>query len=1064
MHKLLSKQLVSGISVKAKSDMDPICEPCLAGKQHRIAVPRSATHRSSALLQLVHSDVHGPLPVRSRHHARYWITFIDDFSHFWVVYPLKDKSGAFAAFKSFVAFAENQLNCTLKAIRDDKGGEYMSREWESFCSAKGIHRQHTVRAEPHQNGVAERANRTLMEGIIAMLNESKLPGSFWWEAAAAFVHVRNRSPTASLHDSTPYELWHKSKPDVAHLRVFGCTSYVHIKKDKRKQLDSHTQKCVFIGYPSNYKAWLFWNPVTKKEVISNSAEFDERYFPGTSTKPLDWPLPPLRHSASQDAVEPVGDSGDDSLLPLHSLPRSLFPGAADDAPDDSDDEKHSDPPQAPQEPHQDRPVTPPFDPEPKTPKQSPEQLKRQDKRVLSPASDIVSPEHVRVRRPPPLPPRPKAPEFTAQPLSSFKPAPSQTGYGRFQHIPSHRDMLSKVRASSSSTPTQQTAPEASVPLPASPVATPQEEQDEEMHDAEWDRESSPDPIDSFSGAQQADAFIAQSLVDLAEGNEFLSLEDAFEYALASKLQKEKASEPTHWGDIKGRSDAHLWHAAALEEFNALLESGTFEPVKLPPNRKAIGCRWVFRLKRKPDGSVDRYKARLVAKGFSQRPGLDFGQVFAPTARWAALRAIFALAAIEDLELYSLDISNAFLNGELDHEVYMQQPEGFKDRFGPGFVLQLKRALYGLKQAGHQWHKKLDSVMSGMGFKLVRCDNSIWIYQNDGVHIIIPVYVDDMTIACKRTEQYASTVKELKKHFKLKELGPLSSLLGVSVHRDRSRRRLTLSQSQYISDVLQTFGLADVRPVATPLDPGAKLSKEQAPKNDEERLQMQNIPYSQLVGALMYLAVATRPDIAHSVGVLARFSSNPGFAHWTALKHLCRYLQGTKDYKLCYEPDPKSSEVFLTYADADYGGDPDSRRSTSGLVVKMGSGAISWASKLQPVVTLSTTEAEYISATSAGQEILWLRNLFSEIGYKIKGASTLHLDNQSAIAVTRNPEHHGRMKHLDLRHYWLRDVVKDGLVAVKYIPTKSMPADIMTKPLPKATVEDMRRMLGLREEC
>jgi hypothetical protein len=227
--------------------------------------------------------------------------------------------------------------------------------------------------------------------------------------------------------------------------------------------------------------------------------------------------------------------------------------------------------------------------------------------------------------------------------------------------------------------------------------------------------------------------------------------------------------------------------------------------------------------------------------------------------------------------------------------------------------------------------------------------------------------------------------------------------------------------------------------------------------------MSGIPYSQLVGALMYLAVATRPDIAHAVGVLACFNSNPGPLHWKALKHLCRYLQGTKDVRLCYEPVPGAgvTERFSAYADADYAGDVDDRRSTSGLIVKVGSGAISWASKLQQVVTLSTTEAEYISATAAGQEILWLRNLMSEMGYPVQGPSTLHLDNQSAIAVTRNPEHHGRMKHLDLRHYWLRDTVKAGLIDVKYIPTKQMPADIMTKALSRGSVVEMREMLGLR---
>lgn len=281
-----------------------------------------------------------------------------------------------------------------------------------------------------------------------------------------------------------------------------------------------------------------------------------------------------------------------------------------------------------------------------------------------------------------------------------------------------------------------------------------------------------------------------------------------------------------------------------------------------------------------------------------------------------------------------------------------------------------------------------------------------------------------------------------------------------MQRDRSRRLLTLSQHQFIQDILERFNLADVRPVTTPLDPGARLSKEQAPVNAEERIFMSKVPYAELVGALMYLAVATRPDIAHAVGVLARFSSNPGPAHWTALKHLCRYIKGTIDVKLCYEPDPQQSEMFTTYADADFGGDVDSRRSTSGMVVKMGTGAISWASKLQPVVTLSTTEAEYISATSAGQEILWLRNLFKEMGHEVKGASSLHLDNQSALAVSRNPEHHGCMKHLDLRFYWLRDQVEAGLIAPKFIGTADMPADALTKALSRDRVAKCRTMMGL----
>ena len=216
VQRLLKGELCTGVLIKSKASLDPICEPCLAGKQHRAVVPKVSLTSYTTPLALVVSDLHGPLPVRSRQHYRYFITFIDAATRLWVVLPLKDKSGAFAAFKQFKALAENQLNRRIKVFRDDKGGEYMSREWEAFCVEQGIQRQHTVRAEPHQNGIAERANRSIMEHTLALLNESKLPGSFWWDAVSAYVHVRNRSPTAALASGTPYEHWYGSKPDVSH--------------------------------------------------------------------------------------------------------------------------------------------------------------------------------------------------------------------------------------------------------------------------------------------------------------------------------------------------------------------------------------------------------------------------------------------------------------------------------------------------------------------------------------------------------------------------------------------------------------------------------------------------------------------------------------------------------------------------------------------------------------------------------------------------------------------------------------------------------------------------------
>jgi hypothetical protein len=252
---------------------------------------------------------------------------------------------------------------------------------------------------------------------------------------------------------------------------------------------------------------------------------------------------------------------------------------------------------------------------------------------------------------------------------------------------------------------------------------------------------------------------------------------------------------------------------------------------------------------------------------------------------------------------------------------------------------------------------------------------------------------------------------------------------------------------------------DCKPVSTPLNPGSRLSTSMSPQNTAEASEMHQVPYISVVGSLMYLAVTTRPDISYAAGVLARFNSNPGPAHWQAAKHVLRYLKGTMDYRITYQPSD-SPEPFITYSDADHGGNPDNGRSTGGYVVKIGSGAVSWSSKLQSLVALSTTEAEHIAAVEAAKEILWMRQFMGELGYDVSGPSLLRMDNQSAIAVNKNPEHHGRMKHLSLRLFWIRDAVQEGLIAPVFVPTQNMAADIFTKALDRFKVQKCVHMLGL----
>jgi hypothetical protein len=327
-------------------------------------------------------------------------------------------------------------------------------------------------------------------------------------------------------------------------------------------------------------------------------------------------------------------------------------------------------------------------------------------------------------------------------------------------------------------------------------------------------------------------------------------------------------------------------------------------------------------------------------------------------------------------------------------------------------------------------------------------------------VIIPVFVDDITLASKSKTKIQDIKQELAKHFKLRDLGPTTFQLGVEIIRDRPNRTLHLSQRQYCLDILQRFGFANASPVSTPLDPGVHLDASMSPSTPEEVEYMKTVPYINAVGALMYLAIVTRADIAYTVGVLCRFMANPGVNHWKAVKHLFRYLAGTTDDWLTYAPDPSMPEPFVTFSDADHAGNPDNGCSTSGYVVKMGTGAVSWSSKLQSIVALSTTEAEFVAAVSAGQEAIWMRQFLGELGYAPAGPALMLMDNQSAMQVAKNPEHHGCMKHLDLRFFWLRDEVTKHNLAVHYVPTADMAADILTKPLARVKVQRGRELLGI----
>ena len=376
---------------------------------------------------------------------------------------------------------------------------------------------------------------------------------------------------------------------------------------------------------------------------------------------------------------------------------------------------------------------------------------------------------------------------------------------------------------------------------------------------------------------------------------------------------------------------------------SLEKNGTWELVHLPKQKKPVRCKWIFKRKEGLSPSEPpRFKARLVAKGFSQIAGVDYNDVFSPVVKHSSIRTFFSIVAMHDLELEQLDVKTTFLHGELEDEIYMDQPEGFIVPGKEDYVCKLKRSLYGLKQSPRQWYKRFDSFMLSHGFKRSEFDSCVYIKFVNGSPIYLLLYVDDMLIAAKSKEQITTLKKQLSSEFDMKDLGAAKKILGMEITRDRNYGLLFLSQQSYIKKVLQRFNMHDAKPVSTPIAPHFKLSALQCASTDEDVEYMSRVPYSSAVGSLMYAMVCSRPDLSHAMSLVSRYMANPGKEHWKAVQWIFRYLRGTADACLKFG---RTDKGLVGYVDLDFAADLDKRRSLTGYVFTIGSCAVSWKATL-----------------------------------------------------------------------------------------------------------------------
>jgi len=486
-----------------------------------------------------------------------------------------------------------------------------------------------------------------------------------------------------------------------------------------------------------------------------------------------------------------------------------------------------------------------------------------------------------------------------------------------------------------------------------------------------------------------------------------------------------------------------------EELEALHQNKTWILTPKRPGMNVVGCKWIFRTKENADGSLNRYKARLVAKGFHQREGQDYDLTYSPVIKAATVRTVLSIAVAQDWKLHHLDVCNAFLNGKLIEDVYMEQPPGHRNSIFPDHVCKLRRALYGLKQAPRAWYDQLRKFLELCGFKNAAADTSLFVLMQGSTIIYVLIYVDDFIITGNNDNRLRHFIGQVCNRFKCRDLGQLSYFLGLEMN--VAAGKTTVTQRKYSVDLLTKFGLQDCKPACTPVAPGQQLSIKKGTVLKDPT------PYRSLVGALQYLII-TRPDIAFAVNQVCKFMHAPTDTHLTAAKRILRYVKRTITSGLTFHRS--TSTKLNIMVDSDWAGDQDDRRSTTGSCIFLGPNLISWLSKKQPTVSRSSAEAEYRAIAGVTAELRWLCCLLRDLGIRLPHPPVIHTDSKSAIFMATNPVVRLNSRHIEVDYHFVRELIVRKAIHITYIPSERQTADIFTKALPTELFMRHRRCLNL----
>lgn len=1055
MMKIKSENLATGININSKESI-PDCKSCILSKAHRRGNRKelrdslpSRLKKSIAFGQLLHIDSSGPFSVPAiPDNETHILVIIDAYSGYIFDFYNSNINTNFVTNCLRETFAFIQANNGhLSHYHSDGALSLIGKEIRDFLMDHNMTFSFNCPYSPEDNSFAERSFRTIKEKASALLQYSSLPTPFWKYACRTAVYLMNRLPRGNSQGvfQSPFQTVFGEVPDLSHLRIFGTQAVAYLDKPTRSNDWSRKGiHGIFIGYRPYGLGYLLYLPSVNQIKESGNMFFLEKNMIERESSESCQELvlvnnAPRRNLEDyQNLIGLLHQDPEDKLIYITSRIRKLKGYLVAYRklyqPDGLTNE-----------------INDPIHVEDVAQYTETFYQKSLINILRSTPTMVNGEEHDEVRK------KPKNAVTTGD--RGEIAGTQQRKNERIAAFPRQERERARTRGredervvvlrQGAQDPGRKRGREVSKEVPISIFK-------DQIKDIASDfvRKSRKNMINlenlnqihqacNFCEIQKDQPTIIYNLCNMNDCwiSEYNSREEP-------KLSFQK---------VMNSPDHDKWMEAMSKEIASLEAKGCWEVVPTPRRYNLVRSFFIYKIKKNKYGVPIKYKARLVAKGDTQIFGVDFWETYSPVARLATLRTLLGVSAIEKMLIHQIDVNSAYINADLTEIIYMSPPPNYKI---PGnHILRLKKSIYGLKQAGLNWYRCISEFLISIGFHVCSSDNCTFVKDKETTDIvIIIVYVDDILISARELQLINLTKDLIKRRFQIEDFGEINYYLGIAINRDITSGAYYMNQRGYIESLCDKFNIKTNPSCNIPLPYQFQYNvNEYESLTEDEKNYVLNFPTRQLIGAINYIALCTRPDISYAISLLARYQDKPNLSTCKATVYLLKFLLNTKHYEIKFTG---STVSLVAYSDSDWAGDRDSRKSTTGYILYLGNAPITWQSKLQPLVALSSTEAEYLALSTTAQENICIKFLLRDWGYKIMMPTTIYCDNQGAIQLTINHAQHKRTRHIEIKYHYVRDLESTGQIVISKMHTTNMIADLLTKIVSKKVYDNLiQQLLG-----